>query len=166
MKCLQTGGLRVEVGRHLYRTDFLRTNGLQFRKGILHEDEEFTPRVLLQAQRVVLTGQEIYYYDNCRAGSITHAEGLSTRRVRDRLRIYDSLAEIYRTVTPRALRRRLQDDLCWKYLDCAARFDCRTLPGYRPQRLRMLQFACTPRRRAKAALFALSPELFRRVMNH
>ena len=25
---------------------------------------------------------------------------------------------------------------------------------------------CTPRRRAKAALFALSPELFRRVMNH
>lgn len=166
LKCLQTGGLRVEVGRHLYRTDFLRTNGLQFCKGILHEDEEFTPRVLLQAQRVVLTGQEIYYYDNCRAGSITHAEGLSTRRVRDRLRIYDSLAEIYRTVTPRALRRRLQDDLCWKYLDCAARFDCRTLPGYRPQRLRMLQFACTPRRRAKAALFALSPELFRRVMNH
>ena len=136
------------------------------RPGILHEDEEFTPRVLLQAQRVVLTGQEIYDYDNCRAGSITHAEGLSTRRVQDRLRIYDSLAEIYRTVTPRALRRRLQDDLCWKYLDCAARFDCRTLPGYRPQRLRMLQFACTPRRRAKAALFALSPELFRRVMNH
>ena len=111
MKCLQTGGLRVEVGRHLYRTGFLRANGLQFCKGILHEDEEFTPRVLLQAQRVVLTGQEIYYYDNCRAGSITHAEGLSTRRVQDRLRIYDSLAEIYRTVTPRALRRRLQDDL-------------------------------------------------------
>ena len=166
LKCLQTGGLRVEVGRHLYRTGFLRANGLQFRKGILHEDEEFTPRVLLQAQRVVLTGQEIYYYDNCRAGSITHAEGLSTRRVQDRLRIYDSLAEIYRTVTPRALRRRLQDDLCWKYLDCAARFDCRNLPGYRPQRLRMLQFACTPRRRAKAALFALSPELFRRVINH
>lgn len=129
MKCLQTGGLRVEVGRHLYRTGFLRANGLQFCKGILHEDEEFTPRVLLQAQRVVLTGQEIYYYDNCRAGSITHAEGLSTRRVQDRLRIYDSLAEIYRTVTPRALRRRLQDDLCWKYLDCAARFDCRTLPA-------------------------------------
>lgn len=131
LKCLQTGGLRVEVGRHLYRTGFLRANGLQFCKGILHEDEEFTPRVLLQAQRVVLTGQEIYH-----------------------------------TVTPRALRRRLQDDLCWKYLDCAARFDCRTLPGYRPQRLRMLQFACTPRRRAKAALFALSPELFRWVMNH
>lgn len=106
LKCLQTGGLRVEVGRHLYRTGFLRANGLQFCKGILHEDEEFTPRVLLQAQRVVLTGQEIYDYDNCRASSITHAEGLSTRRVQDRLRIYDSLAEIYRTVTPRALRRR------------------------------------------------------------
>lgn len=162
----QNGGLRVEVGRHLYRTGFLRANGLQFRKGILHEDEEFTPRVLLLAQRVVLTGQVVYHYDNCRAGSITNAESLSTRRVQDRLDIYDELAAIYSTVTPRALRRRLQDDLCWKYLDCAARFDCRTLPGCRPQRLRMLQFACTPRRRAKALLFALSPELFRRVMNH
>lgn len=30
LKCLQTGGLRVEVGRHLYRTGFLRANGLQF----------------------------------------------------------------------------------------------------------------------------------------
>lgn len=58
LKCLQTGGLRVEVGRHLYRTDFLRTNGLQFCKGILHEDEEFTPRVLLQllAAFVLLCG--------------------------------------------------------------------------------------------------------------
>lgn len=27
LKCLQTGGLRVEVGRHLYRTGFLRANG-------------------------------------------------------------------------------------------------------------------------------------------
>jgi len=173
------GGGEVQSGRDFLRRDcflpmacaYLYDRAMLERHGLgmlpmRHEDEEFTPRVLLQAQRVVLTGQEIYYYDNCRAGSITHAEGLSTRRVQDRLRIYDSLAEIYRTVTPRALRRRLQDDLCWKYLDCTARFDCRTLPGYRPQRLRMLQFACTPRRRAKAALFALSPELFRRVMNH
>ncbi len=166
LKCLQTGGLRVEVGRHLYAPIFCGQTACSSARASCTRTKRFTPRVLLQAQRVVLTGQEIYYYDNCRAGSITHAEGLSTRRVQDRLRIYDSLAEIYRTVTPRALRRRLQDDLCWKYLDCAARFDCRTLPGYRPQRLRMLQFACTPRRRAKAALFALSPELFRRVMNH
>ena len=113
------------VYAYLYSQEMLDANSLRMAP-IWHEDEEFTPRVLLQAQRVVLTGQEIYYYDNCRAGSITHAEGLSTRRVQDRLRIYDSLAEIYRTVTPRALRRRLQDDLCWKYLDCAARFDCRT----------------------------------------
>ena len=173
------GGGEVQSGRDFLRRDcflpmacaYVYDRAMLERHGLgmlpmRHEDEEFTPRVLLQAQRVVLTGQEIYYYDNCRASSITRAEGLSTRRVQDRLRIYDSLAEIYRTVTPRALRRRLQDDLCWKYLDCAARFDCRTLPGYRPQRLRMLQFACTPRRRAKAALFALSPELFRRVMNH
>ena len=86
---------------------------------------------------------------------------IESRQVKAALDQFGELFDLLRDA-----HRRLQDDLCWKYLDCAARFDCRTLPGYRPQRLRMLQFACTPRRRAKAALFALSPELFRRVMNH
>lgn len=69
-------------------------------------------------------------------------------------------------MTPRALRRRLQDDLCWKYLDCAARFDCRTLPATARSGCGCCSLPARPARRAKAALFALSPELFRRVMNH
>lgn len=164
--CLQKSDLRVEIVRHFYRAAFLRENELAFQKGLLHEDEEFTPRALLCAQRVVLTDHVVYHYDNCRPGSITHASGLSARRVEHRLRIFDELAQLYATVTPRELRRRLQDNLCWKYLDCVANFDCKTLPGYRPQRLRMLRFAYTPKRRVKALLFALSPELFRRIMNH
>lgn len=166
LRCLQKSDLRVEVVRHLYRTAFLRENGLQFRQGILHEDEEFTPRALLAAQRVVLTDCAFYCYDNCRAGSITNAAALSARRTADRLQVCEELAGLYAGVTPRELRRRLQDNLCWKYLDCVANYDCRTLPGYRPQRLQMLRFAYTPKRRVKALLFALSPEGFRRVMHH
>lgn len=161
---LRCSDLRVEIGRHFYRTAFLRENELQFHKGILHEDEEFTPRALLAAQSVVLTDEVIYHYDNCRADSITNAESLSTRRAEDRLRVYDSLGALYDNVTPRELRRRLQDNLCWKYLDVAARFDCSSLPGYRPQRGKMLRYAYTPKRRIKALLFALSPAMYRRVM--
>ena len=62
LKCLQTGGLRVEVGRHLYRTGFLRANGLQFCKGILHEDEEFTPRAIYFAKRIRYVPIRVYNY--------------------------------------------------------------------------------------------------------
>ena len=161
---LRYSDLRVEVGRHLYRAAFLRENGLEFQKGILHEDEEFTPRALLAAQRLVMTDRVIYHYDNRRPGSIMNSDALSTRRAADKLRIYKELGQLYAQVSPRELRRRLQDNLCWKYLDCEVRSDCTALPGYSPQRWRMLCYAYTPRRRAKALLFAFSPRLFRALM--
>lgn len=166
MISLCSSDLRVEVGRHLYRTAFLRENGLEFQKGILHEDEEFTPRALLAAQCLVMTDQVVYHYENRRPGSIMNSDALSARRAADKLRICEELGQIYAQVTPRKLRRRLQDNLCWKYLDCEVRFDCTTLPGYHPQRWKMLCYAYTSRRRAKALLFALSPRLFRALMRH
>ena len=45
----------------MFRRDFLVRNDLYFEYGILHEDEEFTPRALLKAERVVLTDY-VYYH--------------------------------------------------------------------------------------------------------
>ena len=63
MGCLEGGALRVEVIRAMFRRDFLVRNDLYFEYGILHEDEEFTPRALLKAERVVLTDCVYYHYD-------------------------------------------------------------------------------------------------------
>lgn len=60
----------------MYRTGFLRANGLYFRKGRLHEDNEFLPRVFIPAQRVVYTGICFYHY-NKRSGSISRRDDLS-----------------------------------------------------------------------------------------
>ena len=43
---------------------------LRFREGIFHEDEEFTPQLLLRAERVFITNAHAYFYRK-REGSIT-----------------------------------------------------------------------------------------------
>lgn len=160
---LRCGGLRVEIGRHLYRTAFLRDNHFLFLKGAVHEDECFTPSVLLQAQRVILTEQVFYHYDNRRPDSITNSAKLDTRRATDLLRVCNELAALYRTVTPRILRRRLENELCWKYLDVSMRFPPDAQPALLPSRMKILRLAWSPRRRLKALVNLLSPRLYRRI---
>lgn len=52
------------------RTDFLRTKGLWFDEGVLHEDEEWTPRVFFHAGRVLCLPVVLYCYRIDRPGSI------------------------------------------------------------------------------------------------
>ena len=59
----------VTAWTKLYKTDFLIRNRLFFEKGILHEDELFTPCVLLLAQKVLVTDIDFYRYV-IRQGSI------------------------------------------------------------------------------------------------
>lgn len=46
----------------VYKREFLLQNNLRFKKGILHEDEEFTPRAFLLANSVVNTDYPFYEY--------------------------------------------------------------------------------------------------------
>lgn len=48
--------------RNLYKRSYLITNNLYFKKGILHEDEEWLPRVILGTDKVITTGINFYKY--------------------------------------------------------------------------------------------------------
>ena len=48
---------------------------LRFREGIFHEDEEFTPQLLLRAERLFTTDAKAYFYRR-RANSITHNQDI------------------------------------------------------------------------------------------
>lgn len=157
-KCLTTSDIRMEAWRNLFRKSFLIDNGLKFKFGIFHEDEEFTPRMLLAAERVVLSDVHFYYYDNMRTGSIMTTKNM--KKAYDRMEIYDSLAKIYKNVRPKKLRRRLLDNICWKYLDCVANYDMISIKGFVPKRMKVLRYAYTPKRRLKALCFAVSPRLY------
>lgn len=150
--CLKGGALRVEAWRCLYRREFLLENGLEFKFGIYHEDEEFTPRVMLKAKTVVLTDETVYFYNNGREGSVTNT--VNPKKAADKIEIYTELSKFFKGVRPRTLRRRLEDDLAWKYADCAKR------GAVGAKRLFPLKYAYRPKRRIKALAFAISPRLY------
>lgn len=73
----------------IYRRDFLIENNLKFYEGILHEDQEFTPRAYYLAGRITLLDKPIYNYYQ-RTGSIMKS-GKSVKRCKDLLTVADSL---------------------------------------------------------------------------
>lgn len=155
--CLSGGALRVDVWRCLYRRDFLENNRLLFKKGIAHEDEEFTPRAFLSAKTVVTTPAEIYFYNNDRPGSIMNTASL--KKISDRMNTYSELLSVYSGISPRRLRKLLCDDVSWKYIDCCtAMIKADTVADF--DRFLPLKTAYKPKRRIKALAFAISPKLY------
>lgn len=94
---------------YLFRRSII--GDLRFHPGLLHEDEEFVPRLFLQAHNVVATTAVAYYYRR-RADSIVHSEDKAHvhRRLSDMLQIISRLQDIAHTLpSPRrqALFRRV-----------------------------------------------------------
>lgn len=84
--------LRASACGYLFRRSLLLN--LRFRPGILHEDEEFTPQLVLRADRVFSTESQAYYY-RVRSNSITHRADIRSkvRRFMDMESIIVSLHE-------------------------------------------------------------------------
>lgn len=68
----------VCVWQRCYRREFLEENNLRFREGILHEDNEFTPRACLKSKRVKVIPDVLYNY-RIRPGSIMTTRGLRSK---------------------------------------------------------------------------------------
>ncbi len=68
----------VCVWQRCYRRGFLEENNLRFREGILHEDNEFTPRACLKSKRVKVIPDVLYNY-RIRSGSIMTTRGLRSK---------------------------------------------------------------------------------------
>ncbi len=68
----------VCVWQRCYRRAFLLENELSFREGLLHEDNEFTPRVCLKAKTIKVIPDVLYNY-RVRPGSIMTTRGLRSK---------------------------------------------------------------------------------------
>ena len=79
----------------LYRTEFLLTNGLYFKVGIVHEDQEFTPRAYCMAKRISYINVPAYNYW-VRSGSIMTSPEKRAKKAKDLLVICDSLYQFTR----------------------------------------------------------------------
>lgn len=82
----------VCVWQRCYRREFLLENNLRFREGILHEDNEFTPRACLKAKTVQVIPDVLYNY-RVRPGSIMTTRGLRSKE--SLITIGNELAELF-----------------------------------------------------------------------
>jgi glycosyltransferase involved in cell wall biosynthesis len=101
--------MRAAACGYIFRKEVLRE--LKFTPGIYHEDEEFTPQLLLRSTRVFDTNAQAYYYRQ-RSGSITHNidRKVIDKRLKDILRVIDHLKAIAiqsSTQSKAALERRV-----------------------------------------------------------
>ena len=152
------GAMPMAAWLYGYRRTFLEENGLYFKKSILHEDEQFTPRAFLAACRVVESGVSFYHYV-IRAGSITTGRDLRRNAV-DLYAICLELREIYRTLEDKELKELLTDSLAVKYLSL---FQQGKLYQYGKDYLHKDFVWGSARRfktRCKALLYCVSPRLY------
>lgn len=82
----------VCVWQRCYRREFLIDNSLCFREGILHEDNEFTPRACLYAKSIKVIPDVLYNY-RVRPGSIMTTRGLRSKE--SLITIGNELSELF-----------------------------------------------------------------------
>lgn len=112
---LKAGTMYMAAWLNLYRKSFLLDNKLKFSVGLLHEDEEFTPRAFLKADSVMSTDLDFYNYI-IRENSITTRKN-KIKNAEHLIKIYRSLGEIYKDIQEPELRKMLNDSLVDKYLN-------------------------------------------------
>lgn len=71
VRCLEDGRVSFSAADQLYARELLMGMDCLFVNGLVHEDEEFTPRALIQAERVVGIADTQTYVRNAVEGSIT-----------------------------------------------------------------------------------------------
>lgn len=154
----------VCVWQRCYRREFLEENNLRFRDGILHEDNEFTPRACLKSKRVKVIPNVLYNY-RIRSGSIMTTRGLRSKE--SLITIGNELSELFakelnidKTIAYQALTQCYQ----MAFIDNTREEDHQLKP--------LIDWHCyrrvsrtKPRHRINYSLLRISPILFR-FINH
>ncbi len=100
-------------------------DGLRFHVGIIHEDEEFAPLMILRAKSMIITNIQAYaYYRNSGSTMTTRTQSHLQRSLNDLLTVIDELRKRHATLEglpAKALQRRI-DQLCEAYVFNLLRF--------------------------------------------
>lgn len=115
---LQNNTYFVEAVSAIYNRKFIIDNNLFFEKGQLHEDEDFTPRVYLSAEKVINSDIPFYHYV-IRENSITTKKN----KIKNAICIFEicrNLNKIYDKVEDNLLKKLLKTHsakICFKAIE-------------------------------------------------
>ena len=147
----------VVVWLNAYRLSFLKEHNLTFMKGVVYEDEEFTPRCFLECDSVLYTGIRFYHY-SIRPGSITTRYDMR-QNAEDMYTVCLSLEKLYRTLQ-NPLKSLLLDQTVRSYLGFYARARAFRYGTACARKAYCLRNAGHPKTRLRALLFSVSPRLY------
>lgn len=112
-----------------YRRDFLMQNNFLFENGLLHEDELWTPKVLLAARSVCYFPLKLYLY-RIREASITRSQQGHDKNIRCLIYIFESLYKYYdmKLNNNNKLCKLLKGNLSARYLHMISRYNAYLYP--------------------------------------
>ncbi|MGH2063294.1 glycosyltransferase [Aerococcus urinaeequi] len=99
----------------IYKKELLLENNLFFQKGLLHEDELWTPQILLKAKKVIDSNMNFYVHVD-REGSITNNKD-NAKNVQDLVNVVYSLEKTYNLILSKKDSKILRDYLVTLYLN-------------------------------------------------
>lgn len=143
---------------NVYKREFLENNNFEFKYGILHEDEQFTPRILLKADSVLYTSIAFYNY-RIRSNSIT-TNGDKRKNASDLYNTCLELEFIFSKLQDKQIKKVALDELVIKYLNI---FNLAALERYGKEYLHkdfVRRNSYRLKTRIKAFLFCLSPRIY------
>lgn len=111
----QQKNMNVEACLYVFRRKFLNENGFRFVEGILHEDVEFTHRVLLEAEKV-LTVPDAFYYYLIRDGSISTKKD-KTKNIQDLFQTLEQMSARAEQITNKELGKWMKNAALNSYLN-------------------------------------------------
>lgn len=162
-KQLRSGIFQTTVWLGIYRRQFLVENQLWFTKGLLHEDELWTPMVFVEAKRVMYEPYDYYAY-RLRTDSITR------NKRKDKSANIDSLIYIYSymfkwyewKIKDIPLLLALKDDISRRYLHAIVQWNFYKYPNLmrKVDRLEILKNAKLPKNYIRAVLLILNVRLY------
>lgn len=157
-------GINMAVWFNAYRRRFLLEHALAFKRGIYHEDEQFTPRAFLYAQSVICTEVMFYHYIVKRDGSIT-AQKDRRKHIRDLYSTCLELEDFYKRNTDGELLRLLLDRSTKIYLDTYRSAKAYKYGKEYSHKKYVKQNAIYPKTKIRSTMFCFSPRLYCWVCN-
>lgn len=144
----------------VYKRKFIIENKLFFESGILHEDELWTPQVILNASKVY-TSDYVYYHYLRRKGSITNSKD-KTAHGKDMIYICKKLDEISTEIKRNDLKKYMDNHIAMLYMKGMAEGKLYKKKAV-IDRFYPLRNVCFAKDRIKAIIFAVNLRLYCKI---
>jgi glycosyltransferase involved in cell wall biosynthesis len=161
---LKNRSLSIPACFAAYNNEYIQSKGLRFEKGLLHEDELWTPTVILQAKRIGVVDDAFYHYV-IRQNSITQKKD-KTQNGLDLITICKKLYKMTDKIEDNKLKKLMKNHISMRYMKAVSLGKLyRTEYKKSIDRFIPLKNTCKMKDKLKALIFCISMRFYSYLSN-